>query len=63
MPSNVKQHVDCVVGHTSFPLQNRPLFLSSSSVSADAPVTPVTLRQRYNISANLLPTNENKYDY
>jgi len=58
IPTSVKNDVDFVSGHISFPLSRRPIY-TSSSVTADAPITPPTLRARYNVTANILGTNGN----
>jgi hypothetical protein len=56
----MKKHIDFVTGHAGFPIDSRPIF---SAIGADAPITPVTLRQRYNITANLVGSAGNKYLY
>eukprot|EP00026_Physarum_polycephalum_P006877 Phypoly_transcript_06930.p1 GENE.Phypoly_transcript_06930~~Phypoly_transcript_06930.p1 ORF type:complete len:539 (+),score=108.07 Phypoly_transcript_06930:58-1674(+) len=56
IPQEVKEHIDFVTGHAGFPLSRRPIF---SAVGADAPITPVTLRQRYNVSSNLVGSARN----
>lgn len=59
----MKAHVDCVVGHTSFPLPEDRVIYSTEvdNVGSNQAITPVILRQRYNVTESLIPSAKNKY--